>query len=130
MALFVSGRNTLVELLDLATDDVAPAVATANNYVSFLGQSNNFKIGQSRTSTKVPVYGTSDIAVSGYSNFSMSGDIYIQLTTGSVGSVLVTAAGTGYTSSSAVSFSGGSPTTAATAIPVINTAGGLSKVRT
>lgn len=127
--LFPSGKNVLVELLDLAVDDVAPAVATANNYVSFFGQSSNFKTGQSRSSSKTPVYGASDIAVSGASSFNLSGDIYLGFLSGTVTQALVTAAGTGYTAASAVTVAGGTPTTPATAIAVINSAGGLSKLR-
>ena len=115
--LFTSGKDTLVEFIGLMSGDAAPDVTTAGNYISFLQASNNVKQTDTRPSTKTPVYGGADISSSGYSSFSISGDVYVYIDTGSVTTVVVTDGGSGYTSAPTVAFtSGGGSGAAATAI--------------
>lgn len=125
--LFPSGKTALVELLALATDDVAPAIATAGNYVSFYAKSSNFKIDRSRSVGKTPIYGAGDLAASGNASFSISGDLFSGFEAGRVTQITVGTAGTGYTSAPTVTFTGGTGS-GASAQAILNSAGGISKI--
>lgn len=117
--MFISGKDARIYLAPADADTVA---STA--YFDFDKMAVNWAVNQQKGTTQVPAYGQADVTLAGYSSWSVSGQVYLDLTSGRVTKIAVTNGGSGYTSAPTVAFSGGGGTGVA-ASAVIDTAGAV-----
>jgi hypothetical protein len=115
--MFISGKDARIYLAPADADTVA---STA--FFDFDKMAVNWAISQQKATTQVPTYGQADVTLAGYSSWSVSGQVYLDLTSGRVTKIAITNAGSGYTSAPTIAFTGGGGTGAA-ASAVIDTAG-------
>lgn len=120
--MFISGKNTVIELCPSEPDWIVPASC----YYTFDQMAVNAKIGQKRGTTSIEVYGTSPQVIGGYNSFSIAGDVFVDLTVGRVTGGTLTA-GSGYTSNPTIAVTSGGGS-GCTAKAIINTAGAVVAV--
>lgn len=115
--MFISGKNAIVQFAPSGAD-----IVTSTAYYTFDGMAVDAKMDENKETQKVQRYGGAPITLAGYPDFSISGKLFLDLTSGRVTGYAISNPGSGYTSAPTITPSGGGGTGFA-ASAIIDTAG-------